>query len=192
MQAPDHASQARALVARMTTGDRQALARLIELYGRGVTLYCARALRDGTEAQDAAQEVYLRAWTAARSYDPTRAAVSTWLYRIAVNHCIDRNRRTAFRRFFGLEDAPEPQDDTPDALRTLTAKQDLARTRAEITRLPDRQRQALLLRVIADMDTATIAATLGTGPAAVEQLLVRARATLRHRLGADFSLNQGG
>ena len=154
-------------------------------------LYCARALDVAQDAEDAAQEVFLRAWRKAATYEPAKGAVSTWLYRIAVNHCSDRNRRSAFRRFLGLEAAGERQDDTPGAARTLIFRAALAAARAEIARLPTRQRQVLLLQVIGAMDTSTIAATLGTGTGAVEQLLVRARATLRQRLGADFIVEKG-
>jgi RNA polymerase sigma-70 factor (ECF subfamily) len=188
------ADLARDLIRAMAAGDRGALARLIDLYGRGLTLYCARALHLSGDAEDAVQEVFLRAWGAAARYDPTKGAVSTWLYRIAVNHCIDRNRRHGFRRFIGLagEDAPEIEDDAPDASRSLAARQNLGLLRRHIAALPDRQRQALLLRVLAEMDTASIAATLGTGTGAVEQLLVRARNTLRDRMGADFMAELGG
>jgi RNA polymerase sigma-70 factor, ECF subfamily len=190
MQQPDHTMQARDLVAAMAKGDRQALAGLIALYGRGLTLYCARALHLPHDAEDCAQEVFLRAWAAAHRFDPAHAAVSTWLYRIAVNRCIDRNRRSAFRRFLGLEEeAAEITDARPDVTRSLGAQQQLGQVRRHIAALPDRQRQALLLRVIAEMDTATIAATLGTGVGAVEQLLVRARSTLCARMGDDFMLD---
>jgi RNA polymerase sigma-70 factor, ECF subfamily len=183
------ATEAGSLLARMAQGDRQALARLIDLYGRGLKIYCARALRQPQDAEDAAQEVFLKAWTHAARYDPSRAAVSTWLYRIAVNHCADRNRRFAFRRFLGLDSAPDLPAETPDTDRALSAKQSLARVRSAIAALPDRQRQALLLRVVAELDTAAIAAALGTGTGSVEQLLVRARASLRRSSGADFTLD---
>ena len=107
-------------------------------------------------------------------------AASTWLYRIAVNPCADRNRRTTFRRFVGLEDVTETlPDDTPDAARTRDARRTLSTLRQVLQTLPTRQRQARLLRVIAAMGTANIAAALNTSTGATEQLLVRARATLR-------------
>ena len=183
------AAEAKTLLARMAQGDRLALARLIDLYGRGLKIYCSRALHQPNDAEDAAQEVFLKSWTAAARYDPTRAAVSTWLYRIAVNHCTDRNRRFGFRRFLGLESAPDLMDQTPGTDRSVAAKQSLAAVRAAITALPDRQRQALLLKVVAEMATAAIAETLGTTSGSVEQLLVRARASLRHSTGTDFTLD---
>jgi RNA polymerase sigma-70 factor (ECF subfamily) len=187
-----HAVQARALVAAMAMGDRMALSRLITLYGRGVQIYCHRALHQPQDAEDATQETFLRAWAAAARYDPAKAAVTTWLYRIAVNLCIDRNRRHALRRWIGLDrpdDLPEPPSDDIPAEQSLAARQMLAQVRQHITTLPDRQRQALLLRAVAGMDTAQIAAVMGSGTGAVEQLLVRARASLRSRMGPDFDLD---
>lgn len=188
MNQPAHAVEAVALLQRMSGGDRQALAQLIRLCGRGVRSYCARVLDHSADAEDAAQEVFLRVWSGAASYDPGKASVATWIYRIALRHCIDRNRRARVRRFFGMGGAemPEVEDPSPDALRNLSARQDLARVRRVVADLPDRQRQALLLKVVAGMDTAEIAGVMATGAGAVEQLLVRARARLRAEAGLDL------
>ncbi|MBD3788151.1 MAG: sigma-70 family RNA polymerase sigma factor [Sphingomonadales bacterium] len=129
-----------------------------------------------------AQEVFLRVWRQASRYDPDRAAVSTWIWRIAVNLCIDRNRRIGVRRFLGLEAAPDPEDEAPGAEEALDARQRLGLARAAMEGLPERQREAILLRAAGGMSTAEIAAAMGVGPGAVEQLLVRARANLRRAL----------
>ena len=180
MSQPAPAAEALVLMQRIGGGDRQALAHLIGLYGRGVRSYCARVLDHPGDAEDAAQEVFLRLWSSARSYDPGKASVATWTYRIALRHCIDRNRRARVRRFFGMGgEVPEVADPSPDALRIVAARQDLARVRSVVAALPDRQRQALLLQVMAGMGTAEVAVAMGTGVGAVEQLLVRARARLR-------------
>lgn len=164
-------------------GDRTALAGLIRRFGPGLRRFAAGMLRNPEDAEDLVQDVFLRVWRAAESYDPDRAAVSTWVYRIATRLAIDRNRRTAFRRFLGLESAPEPEDEAPGPEAVLAARQALAATRARLDALPDRQRRALLLRAVAGMAVPDIAATLGISPGAVEQLLVRARAGLRADLG---------
>jgi len=175
-------TEAQGLMRAVAAGDRRALARLIEAYGPGVQRYAAQVLADPAEAEDIAQEVFLRAWGAAARYDPARGAVSTWLWRIAVRLCLDRNRRGAVRRFLGLDAAAEPADPAVGAETTLAARQDLACVRRAIGALPDRQRQAILLRAVGDLDTAEIAAVLGTSRGAVEQLLVRARAALRRQI----------
>jgi len=177
--------QAQALVASMAAGDRSALAGLIRLYGRGIESFAARTLGNVADAEDVAQEVFLRAWRLAHRYDPAKAAVSTWLYRIAVNLCIDQRRRRGLRQFLGL-DTPElgdgPVDPAPDVEQQTDARQRLAQLTPALQALPQRQRMALLLKVVAELDTAAVAAALGTSPGAVEQLLVRARGGLRARL----------
>lgn len=180
--------QAHALMQRIASGDRQALAQVIGLYGRGVRSYCTRALDHGSEGDDAAQEVFLKVWTEARRYDPAKASVATWIYTIALRHCIDRNRKVRVRRFFGLgaDVLPEVADPAPEADRRLGARQDLARVRQAVLALPERQRQALLLKVVAEMDTAAIAGVMGAGVGAIEQLLVRARASLRAATGLEL------
>lgn len=188
MTQPGHETMAAALMQRMALGDRQALAELIGLYGRGVRSFCTRALDHGAEGEDMAQEVFLKVWALAGRYDPARASVATWTYRIARTLCIDRNRRSRVGRFLGFAGAalPEVEDPTPAAERQVAARQDLDRVRAAVRALPDRQRQALLLRAVAEMDTQAIAEVMGTGAGAVEQLLVRARASLRARTGIEL------
>ena len=166
---------------RIAEGDRRALGRLIELYGRGLTLLATRYLGQEDQADEVVQDVFVRAWKNARRYDPAKARVYTWLYRITVNLCIDRQRRRAFRRFVGLEAAPDVPDPQPTAADRADGKSRLAQVRAAMDRLPARQRMALLLSAVAEMDNAEIAQAMGASTGAVEQLLVRARRAL-HRL----------
>ncbi len=188
MTQPDAAALAQALMQRMVQGDRQALAQIIGLYGRGVRSYCTRALYQPGDGEDAAQEVFFKLWVNAARYDPAKASVATWTYGIALRHCIDRNRKTRVRRFFGLgvPELPDVEDDAPGIDRVLAGRQDLARVRVAVQALPDRQRQALLLKSVAGMETAAIAGVMGAGVGAVEQLLVRARANLRAATGLDL------
>lgn len=182
MAANDKADEARDLMGALTRGERHALARLIVLYGPGLRAFAAQVLHHSGEAEDVVQEVFVKVWQNADRYDPAKAAVSTWIWRIARNHCIDRNRRTGMRRFLGLESAPELTDEAPAPEDGLNTRQRLTRTQSAIAELPDRQRQALLLKALGGLSTAEIADTMGTKPGAVEQLLVRARATLRRRI----------
>src|SRR4029077_5624171 len=113
---------------------------------------CARLLRDADEAQDAAQEVLLRAFRSAGSYEP-RGQVFTWLYRIAVNHCLNRLRRRRLVQFLSLrrpetsEDATEvdPPDEAPGFERALAAREDWKAMRVAIGALPANQQAVLLL-----------------------------------------------
>lgn len=180
------ADEDRQTMAALATGDRQAMARLIRRHGPGLRRFLAGTLASPHEAEDLAQETFLRVWAAAARYDPDKAAPATWIYRIALRLAIDRNRRTGFRRFLGLDAAPEPEDDRPGTETDLAARQELALTRRALATLPDRQRRALLLRAVAGMTNADIAATLGISAGAVEQLLVRARAALRAKTKGEW------
>ena len=176
-----------ALMAALARGDRAALGRIVALYGPGVQRYAAQILRNPAEAEDIAQEVFLRLWRHAGRYDPALGPPAAWIWRIARNLCLDRSRRQGWRRFLGLEAAPEPADETPGAEAALDARQRLERLSAAMAELPERQRAALTMRAAGGLSTAEIAAAMGIGAGATEQLLVRARAGLRARLGPDFA-----
>lgn len=166
-------------MAALAAGDRQAMALLVRRFGPGLRRFLTGLLAAPHEAEDLAQETLVRVWQAASRYDPDKASPATWVYRIALRLAIDRNRRTGFRRFLGLEAASEPEDETPGAEADLAGRQQLAIARALLLTLPERQRRALLLRAVSEMSTAEIASVLDISPGAVEQLLVRARSTLR-------------
>jgi RNA polymerase sigma-70 factor, ECF subfamily len=172
-----------ALMRDIANGHRPALARLMAQHARGVALFAGRFLGNAADGDDVTQEVFVRVWTQARKYDPAKASVTTWLYRIATNLCIDRQRRNRFWRIFGRVQADDVADilpdDAPGATQTLAAKQRLARVRAGIATLPARQRTAILLTAVAEMEADAVAAVMKTSIGAVEQLLVRARRSLR-------------
>src|SRR5919202_1471920 len=98
-----------ALARAAARGDRSAFARLVEMHKRVVYGLCLRLLQDAEEARDAAQETFVRAWSAIGTYDPAQP-FTPWLLRIARNHCIDlvRRRLPAARR---LELDAEPNED---------------------------------------------------------------------------------
>ncbi len=189
MEQRTNAQEAKALMLDIAAGGEAALVRLIAIYGRGLTLYASRFLGSQSEGDDVVQETFLKVWQMAARYDPDRAAVSTWIYRITANLCIDRQRRGRVWRLFGRTDisavADEIPDEAPDAPTTVAARQQLAQVRRAIAGLPDRQRQAILLTAVAEMDSREIAAIMDTNQGAVEQLLVRARRTLRAQTGYD-------
>src|SRR5687767_12448703 len=100
----------REALARVAGGDAEAFAPLVERHQERLLRLCTRLLHDPEEARDAAQEVFLKAYRAAASYQP-RGQVFTWLYRIAVNHCLNRLRRRAVVRFFSLAERNDRNDE---------------------------------------------------------------------------------
>jgi RNA polymerase sigma-70 factor (ECF subfamily) len=173
------------LLLRVASGDQAALARIIDRHGRGLRLFAIRLLGGAGDAEDIVQDVFVAAWKHAARFDPQKGRASTWLYRIAANRCIDRRRRKSFRAFIGLDAMPdEPAVDEPAADAQLGARQELAIVRGGLSALPERQRMALLLRAVADMDVPDIAAVMGVSVGSAEQLLVRGRRALRQHMAS--------
>jgi len=134
--------------------------------------FAALMLADRTEAEDVTQEAMLRLWRMAPGWQQGGARVSTWLYRVASNLCLDRLRKSRPR---GLEEVAEPEDAAPGAVaRLIEADRMLALDRA-LAALPDRQRQAVVLRHIEGLTNPEIAAVMDIGVEAVESLVARGK-----------------
>ena len=171
------------LLARVAAGEQPALRQLIDRHGRGLQLFAARYLGGSHDAEDVVQDVFFSVWNNAKRFDRAKGRATTWIYRIAANRCIDVRRWRRFRVFIGFEGTDDVfASEDPQADTLIGARQELAIVRAGLGKLPERQRMALLLRAVADMDVPAIAAVMGTSGGSVEQLLVRARRTLRVRL----------
>lgn len=172
------------LVARVAAGDREAFGELVERHHRRLLRVCERLLGDAEEARDAVQEVFLKVMVKAGSFRP-RALVSTWLYRVAVNHCLNVLRRRRLRRWVSLgageeEEAPplDPPEDRADPYRELDARRRWARIRSAINALPPSQRAVLVLARFEELSYKEIAETLGITLGAVESRLFRAMRAL--------------
>lgn len=171
------------LLARIAAGEQVALRRLIDRHGRGLRLFAARYLGNAEDAEDIVQDVFVAVWKHAGRFKPDKGRAATWLYRIAANRCIDLRRWRRFRTFVGLDDVQDALPaEQPDAEVGIGARQELAIVRSSLAELPERQRMALLLRTVAGLDVPAIAQVMATTPGSVEQLLVRARRSLRDRL----------
>lgn len=180
----DEASSAdEKLLARIAAGQHLALSELMARHGRGLRTFAARYLGHAGDAEDVVQEVFVTVWKQAARFDPRKARASTWLYRITANRCIDQRRRRALRNFLGLDDiVEEPAAPEANAETATGAKQELAIVRQGLSRLPERQRMALLLRAVGELDIGAIAEVMGASAGSVEQLLVRGRRALRDHL----------
>ncbi|MGH2340890.1 RNA polymerase sigma factor [Segnochrobactraceae bacterium EtOH-i3] len=171
-----------ALMVAIAAGDQRAFADLVRRHGGRLRAVCLRFLGNAADAEEIVQETFWTIWRTAERYEPRGARVSTYLHRIALNRCIDRDRRRRIRRLVGLEEAAEIEDPTVDQETDLAVRTRLAAVRLDIAALPARQRAALLLAVESEKPTAEIATVLGVSVGAAEQLLVRARRTLREKL----------
>lgn len=167
------------LVAQVATGDRRAYATLVDRHLDRTIAIARRVMRSEAEAEDVAQDAFLRLWRHADRFDAGSARFSTWFYRITTNLCLDRTRRPTMTT---LEDAGDPADDAPDPERALTDQRTRAAVSAAIADLPDRLRAAVALTYQAGLSNADAAASLSISVKALESLLVRARRSLRERL----------
>jgi RNA polymerase sigma-70 factor (ECF subfamily) len=169
-------------------GDELAFRRLVGPYRRALEAHCYRMLGSPHDAEDAVQETLLRAWRAIDRFEP-RAALQTWLYRIATNACLDelerRPRRPELLQPFpdsALDEAASPTYD-PAARYAIREGMELALLRA-IQELPGRQRAVLILRDVLGWTSPEVAGLLESTVAATNSALQRARATIELHLPA--------
>jgi RNA polymerase sigma-70 factor (ECF subfamily) len=176
-----------ALILAVASGDAGAYRALCARYLTPIVRYASRLLSDPHEAEDVAQETFLRLWQGAARYEPRGHKPSTWLFRIAHNLCVDRLRK---RRPVASE-SPDEREGGERPSGEL-ARKELARTvKAALDALPDRQRAAIALIHDEAMSHTEAAQVLGCGVEAVESLLSRARRTLRTTLAAAAAEHRG-
>ena len=164
------------LLARFATGDQEAARILTDRLLPPALRQAWRILGDEAEAEDVAQEAMLRLWRQASDWRAGEARVSTWLYRVTRNLCIDRIRKR--RPSAAIEDVAEPQDPAPSVLERLAQSEESRMLAQAILRLPERQRQALVLRHFEGLSNPEIGTQLDCSVEAVESLLSRARRQL--------------
>jgi RNA polymerase sigma-70 factor (ECF subfamily) len=168
---------------------RRDRAAFVELFGRYAGRINAFALRRGAPAADAdeiVQDVMVAVWRRAASFDPARAAVSTWIYAIARNRRIDMIRRAQ-------RPAPDPEDPlfrpdpAPDAAGVLAAAERQARLREGLAALPAEQRRVLTLAFYDGLSHGEIAAQEGLPLGTVKSRIRLAFRHLRGALGDDLA-----
>lgn len=174
-----------ALLQLYARGDRAAARTLVLRLSPRVLGYATRLLADRAEAEDVAQEAMLRLWRVAPEWRTGDAQVTTWLYRVVTNLVTDRQRARQRRQATTLDDAPEVADDAPAAVAQLIEADRMAALDRALDSLPDRQRQALVLRHFEGMSNPEIAEIMQIGVEAVESLTARAKRALATALGGQ-------
>lgn len=167
------------LLARFSKGDRAAALALTSRLAPVVFAQAFRMLGDRAEAEDVTQESLLRLWKAAPGWDATRAKITTWLYRVTSNLCIDCLRKS--NRNSG-DEVPEVADETPGIDRKLQATARAQALQHALQTLPDRQRQAMILRHIEDLSNPEISDIMEISVEAVESLVSRGKRALASTL----------
>ena len=168
-----------ALLRRVAAGDERAVRDMVARKLPRLLCLATRLLGDRAEAEDVAQETLLRAWRQAPKWAPGRARFDTWLHRVGLNLCYDRLRR---RREIATEAPPDRPDDGPAPDRGLLAMETGARVEAALAKLPERQREAIVLCHYQEMTNIEAAALMEISVEALESLLARGRRGLRTAL----------
>ena len=174
------------LIDKIQSGDQAAFKELFDTYHKTVFRLCSRMLRDLQEAEDAAQEVFLKVFLQIKKFRG-ESNISTWLYRIAVNLCLNRLRRKKYARFlsmdFLLEKGRQPAEEPEkEPLGRLTLEEKKTAVWNAVDSLPKNQRVAIILNHYMDFSYDEIAETMGLSSASVRSLLFRGKKSLQKRL----------
>jgi RNA polymerase sigma-70 factor (ECF subfamily) len=173
-----------ALLVLFANGDPLAARELTRRLAPRALGVATRVLGDRAEAEDVTQEAMMRLWRAAPEWQQGQAKVSTWLYRVVMNLCIDRKRRLKHRSV-GIEDVPEPVDPALSAAEKLQQNSRWDALQAALMTLSDRQRQAVVLRHIEELSNPDIARIMDISVEAVESLTARGKRALAKALAGQ-------
>jgi RNA polymerase sigma-70 factor, ECF subfamily len=166
------------LMLRVAQGDQQAFDLLVKRHLSRVYATARGMVYRQTDAEDVAQDVFMRVWMYAKRWRPGEAAVTTWLHRIVVNCCYDHLRKQGKQPFSGAE-IETLVDDAKNAEGKYADEQKKQKIRSALKILPERQRMAVTLCYLQELTNVEAAKAMDTHIKALEGLLVRARKALR-------------
>lgn len=167
------------LMAWSSDGDRRAFDEVVTRHGPFALRVAARLVANAAVAEDLVQEALVKAWAQASRFDPTRAKLTTWLYRIVVNLCIDYRRRATAEPLPDGYDPEDPSQGTHEIVEAAQRSEAVVRALAD---LPPRYRAAVSLVYDEGLSGAETARIMGISAKAVERILSRALASMRARL----------
>lgn len=182
------------LLERYRDGDDAAFSLLVQRYEERLFVFIARMTGDAHLAEDVFQQVFINVAKNASSFDG-RASFSTWLFRITRNATLDELRRRARRSEgrrsadAGIEAIPDRNLETP--LEKMTREESGHAIRLALTRLPEEQREAFLLKEEGDLDFGEIGLILGCGRETAKSRFRLAVGKLRALLGAGGAADNG-
>lgn len=168
------------MIRRISAGDMAAVQAMVARKLPRILALATRMLGDPAEAEDVAQETFMRIWRHASGWRQGHARFDTWVHRVALNLCYDRLRR---RREWTTDELPEVADEAalPDAL----PGDDERRVRTALQRIAPRQREAIVLVYYQDLSNIEAASAMQVSVDALESLLARGRRAMQAMLIGD-------
>lgn len=175
------------IINRIKAGDRSAYAAVIRHYQRPLFGFLGRMGLSQAQAEDMAQEAFLRAWQKLGEFDPKRAVFATWLFTLARNLTLNELARASIRQELTLgDDLPDAVDPQPQPLDALLAGERVQRLQAVLRQLPLDDRSILALAYVEELDMAAIGRIEGCSTGAVKTRLYRIREKLRQLLATSL------
>jgi RNA polymerase sigma-70 factor (ECF subfamily) len=167
-----------ALMARIAMQDGAAYRHLVKRHLNFCVRFGERMLGSRQDAEDVAQDVCMKIWHEAPRWKPS-AKFTTWLYRVLYNACIDHRRKVIPLGYVDMDIIPDPAQNADDG---MIERQQSQSVQAALQRLNPRQRAALVMSYYEGIGNQEAADILGLGLGAFQQLLFRARASLKDEL----------
>ena len=175
MSAP--ASTDDALLVLFANGDKTAAQELSSRLAPRAFGVAVRILGDRAEAEDVTQEAMMRLWRMSPDWQPGKAKVSTWLYRVVMNLCLDVKRKQR-GGMAALDDVVEPADPGQGVVEGMQDNDRMTALQGALMQLPERQRRAVVLRHIEELSNPEIAGIMQISTEAVESLTARGKRAL--------------
>ena len=181
------------IIAQIVQGDRNLYRKLVEKYQPMVFRTCMGFLHNKEDSNDLTQEIFIQAYQTLSGFKGD-ATFSTWIYRIAVNTCLNKTRKSSkslivqrFEMVFGNSKKqeysfPTPDSENPENILILDEHRELVQRALES--LPENQRTAIVLSKYDDLSQKQIAEIMKTSEGAVEALIQRAKSNLREKLSS--------
>ncbi len=164
------------LLSRIALGEQTAIRQMVVRKLPRILALGVRMLNNRAEAEDVAQETFVKVWKQAAHWQTGQARFDTWLHRVALNLCYDRLRT---RPDFSDDDIPEQIDHALIPEQCLAQAQQNDQVSAALAMLPTRQREALVLQYYQELSNIEAAALMNISVDALESLLSRARRNMR-------------
>lgn len=182
------------LIVRFKDGDRSSFEEIVLRYQDKIYNLCRHMLGNAHDAEDAAQDVFLKAYQALPKFQPD-ASLYTWLYRIATNTCIDYKRKPVFESLFGDSGEGErlvhdQASDTPSPEKLYQSKQIDHALRDSLEKLSPKLRAIIILKEIEELSYEQIADALDISMGTVKSRIARAREELKKLMKKFTEQNQ--